>query len=291
MNNNRQHWVSILLELSKIKITIPIAATTFLGYFLNNQAFGQGLWLTTAGLFLISCASAALNHLQDKDIDALMCRTSKRPLPSKRISQTSVMILIAVEFLMGSLLLYDGSNLLALTLGWFALFWYNAIYTPLKRHTALAVLPGAFIGALPPVVGWVAAGGGWFERPALLLGAFMFLWQIPHFWMLLVQKTQEYKTAGLPTLSDRFSLNEIRGFILFSIALMLGSALAIPYFTVMVHNLGETMLYILVLGLLIYYGLIHKKRGLDFTRREPFVAINLFALAMLVSVFLDALIS
>jgi protoheme IX farnesyltransferase len=283
--------MSILLELCKIKITIPIAATTFLGYFLKTETFNAGLLLTTAGLFLLSCASAALNHLQDKDIDALMSRTRHRPLPSQRISETAVMALIAVEFLLGSLLLFYGSNLMALTLGWFALFWYNAIYTPLKRHTALAVLPGAFIGALPPVVGWVAAGGGWFERPALLLGGFMFLWQIPHFWMLLVQKTQEYKTAGLPTLSDRFSLNEIRGFILFSIALMLGSALAIPYFNVMAHDLGETMVYVLVLGLLIYYGLIHKKRGLDFTRREPFVAINLFALTMLVFVFLDALIS
>ncbi len=291
MKNKIYKFITILLELGKIKITFPVAATTFLGYFLKTTAFDVSLLLTTVGLFFIASASAALNHVQDQDIDAMMIRTQDRPLPKARISENAVLGLIVVWFSLGSILLYFGANLTAVILGWFALFWYNAVYTPLKRATALAVVPGALIGAVPPIVGWVGAGGQWYEKHALLLGAFMFLWQIPHFWMLLVQKTSDFQRAGLPIITARFSPKVVHGFILTGIALMLCAAIAFPVFELMALGGGEIVIYILCISLVVYYGIIQETQGLDFKEKKPFVAINIFALGLLLTIFFDALIA
>lgn len=291
MKNKAYKFIAILLELGKIKITLPVAATTFLGYFLKTATFDAGLLLTTVGLFFIACASAALNHVQDQDIDSIMIRTQDRPLPKARISENAVLGLIVVWFSSGSILLYSGANLTAVILGWFALFWYNVVYTPLKRMTPLAVVPGALIGAVSPIVGWVGAGGQWYEKHALLIGIFMFLWQIPHFWMLLVQKTSDFQRAGLPIITARFSPKVVHGFILTGIALMLCAAIAFPVFELMRFYYGEMMIYLLCLLLAGYYGIIQKIHGLNFKEKKPFVAINIFALGLLLTIFFDALIA
>jgi protoheme IX farnesyltransferase len=98
-----------------------------------------------------------------------------------------------------------GSNLLALFLGLLNLIWYNVIYTPLKKISSLAIIPGSLIGAIPPMVGWVAGGGNIFDPQINLIAFFFFLWQIPHFWLLLLLFDKDYQKAGFPTLTETFS--------------------------------------------------------------------------------------
>jgi protoheme IX farnesyltransferase len=95
-----------------------------------------------------------------------------------------------------------------MALGALALVWYNGVYTYLKRITAFAVVPGAVIGAIPPVMGFVAAGGHWSDPAILLVAGFFFLWQIPHFWLLSLLFDEQYRKAGLPTPTDIFDRSQ-----------------------------------------------------------------------------------
>lgn len=203
-------WIKILFELNKVKITIAVTFTTLAGYILAKGSIDQDIILPVLGIFILACGSAALNQVQDSDKDAIMPRTSTRPIPSGQIS-TSIALLIGItEIIVGSLLIYYGSGFLALQLGLLALIWYNGIYTPLKRKTAFAVIPGSIIGSIPPLVGWVSGGGSLLNPDAMVLALFFFIWQVPHFWLLMLKYGDEYKQAGLPSVTSKISNQQIK---------------------------------------------------------------------------------
>lgn len=149
-----------------------MSLTTIAGYVLAKGKLDQGLLLPVLGIFLLACGSSALNHFQDANRDALMVRTRNRPIPSGRVSRNGALMVALLLVVVGSILLYMGSNFIGLQLGLLALIWYNGIYTPMKRKTAFAVVPGSVIGAIPPVVGWVAGGGELFTLQTLLMAFF-----------------------------------------------------------------------------------------------------------------------
>ncbi|MDO8896327.1 MAG: protoheme IX farnesyltransferase, partial [Bacteroidales bacterium] len=202
--------LSLLAEISKIKITFAVALTTIAGYLLAKGSFDAGLILPTLGIFILACGSSALNHVQDSDRDRLMKRTSNRPIPSGRISRSGALIVAIILSVLGSLLIYLGSDFVGFQLGLLALIWYNGIYTPMKRKTAFAVIPGSVIGAIPPVVGWVAGGGELFSSQALILAFFFFIWQVPHFWLLMLKYGDEYVKAGYPSITQLYDEKQIR---------------------------------------------------------------------------------
>jgi protoheme IX farnesyltransferase len=109
----------------------------------------------------------------------------------------------------GSSTLLFTASLAAPLLGLFAVFWYNGIYTPLKKRTAFAVIPGALVGAVPPAIGWVAGGGDWGDPKLLALCFFFFIWQVPHFWLLILNYAEDYEKAGLPSLTGIFSKTQL----------------------------------------------------------------------------------
>ena len=145
-----KNFLSILTELNKTRITFVVTLTTLAGYVLANKHIDSHVILPMVGIFILACGSAALNHFQDRDKDALMERTQNRPLPAGRISERNVLLISAIEIIAGTWIIYIGSNLEAAILGFMAFIWYNGIYTPLKRVTAFAVIPGSVIGAIPP---------------------------------------------------------------------------------------------------------------------------------------------
>ncbi len=126
------------------------------------------------GVLFLAFGSAALNHYQEKEFDGKMDRTKNRPIPSGRISSSNALYISLLFVLSGSLILFFGSNLLALGLGLLNLIWYNFIYTLLKRRSPFAIVPGSLVGAIPPVIGWVAAGGAIYLILKLLLSLFSF---------------------------------------------------------------------------------------------------------------------
>jgi protoheme IX farnesyltransferase len=198
-----KRWIGITVELSKVRIACLSTASAATGFVLARHGVAASMLLVLAGVFLLACGAGALNQAQEGDIDARMRRTQRRPVPTGRIrARYAAMIAFA--------LIAAGSALLsfvpvAMLLGFVTVLWYNGVYTPLKRVSAYAAIPGGVVGAIPPVIGWVAAGGSATDPRILAVAFFFFVWQVPHFWLLLLRVGDEYERAGLPTLTRVFT--------------------------------------------------------------------------------------
>ncbi len=161
-----------LVELSKIGISLPVALTAGAGCLLASPYPGTRLLLCSAGVFLLACGSCGLNQYQERGIDRLMGRTKDRPLPSGRLTPNAALRASSAMIFAGLLVLFHaGSG--ALALGLFAVFWYNVVYTPLKRKTAFSVIPGALIGAVPPPSGMGVRRGRYRRSPHMGGGLFL----------------------------------------------------------------------------------------------------------------------
>jgi protoheme IX farnesyltransferase len=237
MKKNRPNsLLSAAIELSKIKVMLPVSFTGFTGYFIYNPHITAELILVTAGILLMAISASVLNQIQEIETDGKMARTSNRPLPSGRISAADALIYFAISFVAGAALILFNGGKSAMVIGFLTLAWYNGVYTSLKRKTPFAVIPGAITGALPPLIGWVAAGGSPGDKTILLLEILLFTGQIPHFWLFALKYRDEYRQAGFPVLDSVMSLRRIKELI--SLEVIISSLIAILlYFFGVIRNI------------------------------------------------------
>jgi protoheme IX farnesyltransferase len=210
MTNSTGNKLKDWLELSKLKIMIPVSLTGFTGYFAYYSHFSAKAFFITSGILLLAVSASVLNQIQEIGTDSKMTRTSNRPLPGHRIKIRDAMLLSLFCLISGTIIIYYAGNSAAMLIGLITIIWYNGIYTYIKRITAFAVVPGAITGALPPLIGWVAAGGGPWEKPIIFIEFLLFIGQIPHFWLLILKYGEEYKLAGIPSLTDFFNSVQIK---------------------------------------------------------------------------------
>jgi protoheme IX farnesyltransferase len=280
----------VFLELSKVKITFAVALTTITGYLLGGGSFDTGLILPTIGIFLLACGSSAINHFQEREQDAKMERTRKRPIPSGRISPSGALAFAFLLSASGSAILYVGTGMLGMQLGILALIWYNVIYTPLKKRTAFAVVPGAVIGSIPPLVGWVAAGGQLADPRAWIMAFFFFIWQVPHFWLLMLKYGEEYTSAGFPSITQVYSSRQIKNITFVWIMATAVSALMLPAFNVVESWIVMAGLLISSIWLISQFSRLLSVKDLPFSPIRYFMKINYFVLAVIIFLSLDRFI-
>jgi protoheme IX farnesyltransferase len=199
--------LGIVVELSKVRIAVLSTASVVAGYALAAGALEVDIVAPLAGVFLLACGASALNQYQERDIDALMRRTCRRPLPTGRVTPR-VALAVALALAAAGVACLAVEPRAAL-LGLVAIIWYNGVYTPLKRVTAFAAIPGGVVGAIPPVIGWVAGGGAVLDPRIAAVALFFFLWQVPHFWLLLMRFGDDYARAGLPALTSLFDRRQL----------------------------------------------------------------------------------
>jgi len=286
----KKSFLNTLLELSKVRITFAVSLTTITGYVLASGQFDAGLILPTLGIFLLACGSSALNHYQEKDKDAQMDRTKSRPIPSGRISANGALLFSLILSAIGSLLIYIESGILAMQLAILALIWYNAIYTPLKKKTAFAVVPGSVIGALPPLVGWVAGGGSLTDPRALIIAFFFFIWQVPHFWLLLLKYGKEYEKAGYPSLTSIYSEKQIK-YTTFIWTMATGvTALMLPVFGIVNSLIFSLATLLASAWLIIQFIRLLRQNDESFKPGVYFMKINYFVLFMIIFLSVDSVL-
>ena len=161
---------------------------------------GGGLPWAAAGAMLLSCGCSALNQVQERREDAAMQRTKFRPLPAGRMGMcTALLASLLCLACAGALLAATPGGWAAAALAPLTVVVYNGLYTPLKKRTSLAMLVGGLAGALPPLLGCVAAGGPPLAPRALLLAAVFYAWQVPHFWLFARLNQADYEAAGFLT--------------------------------------------------------------------------------------------
>lgn len=198
--------VKDIAAFMKFRLTLLVVISSGIGYGIGAEEFSwiQFIIISLAG-FLVAGASNGFNQIIERDLDALMMRTRNRPVVTGQLGAVSGMVLASVSALLGLALLYFAVNTLSAILGALALFSYVLVYTPLKRITPLSTFAGAFPGAIPPMLGYVAATGK-FDLYAGLLFATQFIWQFPHFWAIAWVLHDDYQKAGffmMPTPSGR----------------------------------------------------------------------------------------
>ena len=246
--------------------------------------------LTVLGIFLIASGASSLNHIQEFRYDSRMDRTRNRPLPSGRITKTGAILVTLVYSLSGGIILYLGAGLPGLLLGTLAYFWYNVVYTYLKRISPWAVVPGSFIGSIPPVIGWISAGGAITDWEVIPVAAFFFIWQVPHFWLLIMKYGKEYELAGFPSLSGTMSEVQIGRMIFFWV---IGTSLTTITFSLIgpLNSLiSKTGLWISSAWLIFTFIPILRNSLSMFQPEKYFMKINYFVLMVVVFMCLDKLI-
>ena len=159
MKNNSGNRFKYYLELSKLKIMIPVSLTGFTGYFIFDPHFSLKILLISLGILLLAISASVLNQIQEVNLDCKMNRTHNRPIPAGKINLYQAVLFFFINLIAGTVIIYSAGNFKAAIIGFLTILWYNGIYTYSKRITAFAVVPGAITGALPPLIGWVAAGG------------------------------------------------------------------------------------------------------------------------------------
>ncbi|MDT8392479.1 MAG: protoheme IX farnesyltransferase [Bacteroidales bacterium] len=281
--------LAAIVELAKVRITIAVTLSTLTGYILYSGVIdAKALW-ASLGVFLLASSSSALNQYQERKTDALMTRTRKRPLPSGRLSISQAFSVIILLFVAGSIILYLQTNLLSLGLGMLTFVWYNAFYTPLKYRTVYALLIGSVIGALPPVIGWTAAGGEITATPALYLAFFIYLWQVPHFILLLLMYGDDYRKAGLPVLTTYFSHVGVQRIMFVWINGTMITGFMLPFICRLDYLVSILLMFVLSAGLPLSM-LLFVLTKTYFNPKRAFILMNVYLLLVMVIISIDRLL-
>ena len=276
-----------LVELTKLRISGASTFTAAAGYIAFRRGADAGLVTTLLGILLLAMGSSAFNEVQERELDARMPRTAHRPIPSGEFTPAGAAAIAGGLALAGFLVLLFAQNWTAALLGALALAWYNGFYTPLKRVSAFAVVPGSLIGALPPAIGWAAAGGSIHDPTILALAFVFFIWQVPHFWLLVALHAEGYEQAGFPTLVKLLGRRRLARLTFTWICGTAAACALLPIFRALATPVALLLLagaaFWLVVG-----SLPLLKEQLDARMfRRVFMNINLFALLLTAAVILD----
>ena len=277
------------VEITKARLSISVVVSTIAGYLLGFNESQPFQWLVLVllivGGYCMVGASNVFNQIIEIELDAKMDRTKNRPLPSGSISKQKAFILGCILTVLGLIILYNVNPKTAM-FGAISIFMYVSLYTPLKTVTPLSVFVGAFPGAIPFMLGWVAATG-YFGIEAGTLFIIQFFWQFPHFWAIGWFLYDDYKKAGffmLPT-GERDKKTALQT-ILYTIWMILASVIPAFGFTgnLFLSKIAAVIVVLLGLWMLFYAVQLHKKMDAQAARKLMIVSVSYISLLQIVYV-------
>ena len=256
-------------QLTKFGLSLSVVFSSVAGYLLAvNTVNYKTLILLAVGGYCMVGASNAFNQIIEREPDALMKRTKNRPLPAGRISVNVAMTIAVILTILGIIILYSINPKTAL-FGAISIFLYTSAYTPLKSVTPLSVFVGAIPGAIPFMLGWVAATGQ-FGIEAGILFMIQFFWQFPHFWAIGWLQFDEYKKAGFNLMPTGEKNQKATKLIIIYTSFMLVISI-FPLFRVTgsLYLLPLSAILIFILGIvMLYYGIKLHKEQTDIMARK-----------------------
>lgn len=248
--------IGVLSRLLRPRLAFLNAFTAVGGYLIYPAALAVlPMSALFCGVSLLAAGGSAINQVLEEELDRLMVRTRTRPLPQGQLSPLTASLIGTGTIMAGLALLVLFGGLTTALLGVVTLMWYLLLYTPLKRQTPCALLVGAICGALSPVIGWTLAGGQSLDYRIVMLSGLLYLWQIPHFWLLQRRHADDYRAAGIPL----FVASEAGfGFMRVWIMALIAAAMLLPVFGIIEKHVS-TWYATLLLPLIVLTLLRHEK--------------------------------
>jgi protoheme IX farnesyltransferase len=275
------------IVLTKFVLSFAVSLSALFAYIMAKGEVGTDMFIATFAVLLVAMGVSTLNQYQEYKEDALMERTKHRPIASGKWSPRTAVIIAAILIISSIALIYDLLGFIGVDLFLFSFLWYNFFYTPLKKKSALAVVPGAILGVIPPAIGWLAAGGSLAEPEFFALGLFYFVWQIPHFWLLVMLHYGDYAGAGYPTAMRLFGKMSLQRLTYYWLMLTIMTG----YFMVTVFQPASPVIIgILILTALLAFisSLQLLTKDFDLKRaRKVFWQINLAFLGTVILISID----
>lgn len=278
--------ISNFKEITKIRLSISVVFSSLAGYALGADVLDiKTLILLAIGGYCMVGASNAYNQIIEKDLDALMIRTQNRPIPAGRMSVNQAFIVAVLLTLVGIAILYSINPKTAM-FGAVSIFLYTSIYTPLKLKTPFSVFVGAIPGAIPFMLGWVAATNDFGIEPGTLF-MIQFFWQFPHFWSIGWFLYEDYERAGffmLPTKKrDKGTAIQILAYTVWTI---LASILPVFGFTgnLKLSIVGATIVFLFGSVMLYFAILLFKKMTAKAAKQLMLASVSYITLLQLVYV-------
>ncbi len=248
------------LTLIKYKLSLAVTLTGITGYIIYTGDIGSDLLIVSGGIYLLAAGASALNQYQEHESDSRMNRTKDRPIPSGLIRPRFAFIFALSLIICGAFLLLL-TGWLPFLLGVLNIIFYNVVYTKLKKVSYLAIMPGALVGAIPPLIGWTAAGGNIFSPTIIYLALLIFMWQVPHFWLLIIKYNKEYEDAGFKTPLKVFDEIQVKRIVFVWITVSSLFALTYFYFGIDINIVfSYTILIANLLFILAFYLILFKSK-------------------------------
>lgn len=185
--------------VTKFILSFAISLSALFAYIMAKGEVGLDMLFATFSVLLVAMGVSTLNQVQEYKEDSKMARTKNRPIAAGRMTPRTGTLIAVVLIALSLVSIYALLGLTGVNIFAFAFIWYNLMYTPLKKKSALAVVPGAILGVIPPAVGWLVAGNSLMELEFVALAIYFFIWQVPHFWLLVMLFHGDYKDGGYPT--------------------------------------------------------------------------------------------
>jgi protoheme IX farnesyltransferase len=271
----------------RLGVSLAVSFSAITGYLVAKSNFTLNIVFIFLGVFLFAGGASALNQYQEKETDALMSRTKNRPIPSGKISPLTGFVIAVFLIILGFLILYLNVGQTPAFLGLLNLVWYNGLYTYLKKKTAFAVVPGSITGVTPLLIGWSAANLSLLNPIILFISFFIFMWQIPHFWLLHIKYADDYEKAGLGVLKRFFSDMQIKRIIFAWVFATSLTSLLLPYFGI-IHSVYLSIILILI-NIWIVASLYRILFTADhsFNYKKAFIEINAFMIMVMLLLIID----
>ena len=199
--------IKLFFEITKFRLSLLVALSSVFGFFISSSKVDiNDVFILLVGGYLISSSSVINNQILEKDLDKMMNRTNKRPIPTGRISIYKSVIMSIFSMIIGLFLISFYLNIYSAILSFISLILYSFVYTPMKKIGPISVFIGAIPGALPPLIGWVASTGQ-ITLEAIIIFSIQFIWQFPHFWAIAWMYDDDYKKVGFKLLPNNGEKN------------------------------------------------------------------------------------
>ncbi len=272
------------LILTKFNLSLTVSLSLLFAFVLAKNSLDSHLINPFLATLLLALGVSALNQVQEHKEDALMIRTKNRPVAAQRISVKQGYIISAILIVLFYIFIFFSLNFLGLAIFTAVIIIYNLLYTKAKKLTIYAAVYGAVLGVIPPLIGWLSAGGVVNHINFIALGIFYFIWQIPHFWLLTLKYHKDYEKANFPTIAKAFGIEVLERitFIWLLLTLIAGIFLVLLF----VKNMVLVTIFVL-LHAYVLYTIIQLRLTHNYLR--TFISINSYMLLLMILLMINAL--